>query len=314
VRDDPRPRLSVIIAACGAGAAVERCLSTLSAASHRHEVEVIVADSSADGTAELVRHRFPHVRLLHFHNRLGVPHLRGRALAEARGEVIAFLDPYCLADAAWLETVTSVHRERPEPAIGGAVALDESVRPTLVNWATYLAEYAAFVPPLSEGAVEELAGGNIAYKRQALSEVISEPQDGFWKVFVNHQMQARGHRLWATPCLDVKLCKPVAFGEFARSRFHHGRCFAAMRVASTGAASREAGAGVAARALRASTVAALPALMLWRRGKALWSKRHLRLKFLAVIPLLMVFDVSWAWGELWGYLAGVGGSCRQLYY
>jgi hypothetical protein len=299
------PLLSVVIAAHNAATVIEDCLLALQAAAAGRNVEIIVADSSTDGTVTAIRERFPGVTVQHFAKPMAIPHLRGAGIAVTRGEIVALLDPYCIVGERWVSEIVRAHAQRPEPAIGGAVALDDEGQPGLVRWATYFAEYAGFVPPLQEGPGAELAGSNIAYKRRALGPSAAWPHTGFWKTFVNRQLQADGHTLWSDPGLLVTLRKPIPFAEFLRSRYHHGRCFAAMRVA---------GGRRSTRWLRAVTAFLLPVVALWRQTCSIWPKARYRAKFVMSMPLLFLFHANWAWGELWGYLQGPGRSCEQLFF
>ncbi len=299
------PYLSIVIASHNAGAVVADCLAALMAQVDSEAAEVIIADSSSDGTAELVRERFPDVHLLHFSERLTIPQLRGAAIAAAGGEIIAILDPYCLVSDGWLARLRGIHEERAEQVIGGAVELDGAGHQSLVTWATFLSEYDAFVPPLGAGPAGELTGNNLAYKRQALGDVEALKRAGFWKTSFNKELQANCHQLWADPSLLVRLRKTIPFGEFLRSRYHHGRCFGAMRVAGDRRLERW---------LRAFSVPLLPALGLFRQARRLWPKSRYRARFVMASPLLLLFHVSWAWGELWGYLRGPGCSCSKLFY
>ena len=299
------PKTSVVIASHNAGAVVADCLAALMAQVDSEAAEVIVADSSSDGTADLVRDRFPDVHLLHFSKPLTIPQLRGAGIAKARGEIVAILDPYCLVSDGWLTRLRSIHEERAELVIGGAVELDGAGQQSLVTWATFLSEYDAFVPPLGAGPASELTGNNLAYKRQALGDVEALERAGFWKTFLNKGLQANGHQLWADPSLLVRLRKTIPFGEFLRSRYHHGRCFGAMRLAEDRRLERW---------LRAFSVPLLPALGLFRQARRFWPKRRHRTKFAMALPLLLLFHLSWAWGELWGYLRGPGRSCSRMLY
>lgn len=302
--DDTAPDLSVVIASHAAAAVLPDCLTALRSQHGFGRTEVIVADSSADGTADLVRRRFPEVRVLSFSERRTVPELRGAGIAAARGRIVALLDPYCIVGERWLSEVIALHARRPEPAVGGPVDLATGLKRGIAGWAAFFSEYAAFMPPVREGPTADLAGGNIAYKRDALCDAAELAREGFWKAFVNARLRTEGG-LWITPSLLVGLKKPVPFWEFLRSRYHHGRCFGAMRAAR-GTTSE--------RCWRVLTAPFLPLLALWREARTVWPKQRCRGEFLASVPLLLILQSVWAWGEVWGYLRGPGRSCRQLFY
>lgn len=300
-----RPLVSVVIASHNASTTIEDCLLALQADAAGREIEVIVADSSTDGTVASIQERFPGVTVLRFSESLTIPLLRGAGIAAARGEIVALLDPYCIVREGWVSELVRLHGERPEPVVGGAVALDGEEERHLVRWAIYFSEYAGFVRPLREGPSADLTGNNIAYKRRALEQSETLARTGFWKTFVNWRLRAAGQSLWTAPTLVVTLRKPIPFAEFLYSRYHHGRCFAAMRVT---------GARRSTRWLRALTVPFVPLGALWRQTRSVWPKRRHRAKFMLVMPLLLLFHLSWAWGELWGYLRGPGRSCGQLFF
>lgn len=304
IPEGERPCLSVVIASHNAAAVIADCLAALHPQAQREHAEIIVADSSTDGTADLVRARFPDVRLLRFSAPFTIPRLRGEAIAAARGEIVAILDPYCVVADGWMSQLL-LQARGADRVIGGAVELDPSCATTLLRWATYLCEYAAFMPPLPEGPSDELTGNNIAYPRSVLGESADLAHTGFWKAFANWRLRKAGHQLWNASSLVVRLNKPIPFAEFLRSRYHHGRCFAAMRVA--GAVRTE-------RWSRVLTVPLLPGLALWRQARSFWPKQRRRATFVLASPLLLLLHSTWAWGELWGYLRGPGRSCAQLYF
>lgn len=86
-------------------------------------------------------------------------------------------------------------------------------------------------------------------------------------------------------------------------RFHNGRCFAGMRL-------REL-----SRLRRACSVAAAPALPIVLTArmlrKTLGKRRHLAELALS-FPISLLAVLSWALGELCGYLAGPGVSCDHV--
>ena len=290
--------VSIVLAAHDAGRSIGRCLDAL-ARQGLEDAEVIVASSSTDDTDAIVRERFPFVRHLRFEEPLTVPVLRGRAIAAAQGGIIAVLDPYSIVGEGWLAALRRAHAERPEAVIGGPVDLADAPRRGLLEWALYINEYGMFLPPMSSGRVDLLPGANLSYKRPALFDGDRPRYAVFWKTLANQEAGA----LWLAADLVVALDKPIPFGDFLRTRYHHGRCFAGMR-----------GGTATEWALRAFTAPLLPAVFLWRWGSAYVGRGRYRGKLFATLPLQLLLFGVWSWGELVGYLRGPGKSCGQLYY
>lgn len=296
-------RLSVVIASHNTARVIAQCLSALDSQSAAVD-EIIVADSSTDGTDEIVRAQFPRARLLHFAEPLTVPQLRGKGIALARGDVIAILDPFSMADMEWAAELRRAHQARPNLVIGGAVDLRDAARQNLLTWAQYINEYGMFMPPIDESAIEILPGSNLSYKRAALFDGDKPRYAEFWKTFVNWSAEAE-EPLWLAPRALVRLNKPIPFRDFLRTRFDHGRCFADMRVAD---------ASKAEKVFRAISTPLLPAIFSWRWGSRCWANKRARVKFLLTLPLQMLLFGNWACGEFVGYARGAGDSCRKLFY
>lgn len=298
-------QLSVVIAAHNAAHVISTCLDALERQPDRRSMEIIVADSSTDGTDALIQRAHPDVRLLHVDEPLGVPQLRGRAIAVARGEIIAILDPFSVPDDRWSAEVLAAHAARPNLVIGGEVDLYEADTQPLLAWAIYLNEYGMFMPPTRTGIVSIVPGSNVSYKRACLYDDSRPRRTEFWKTFVNDEAAAGGSPLWLESRIRVALNKPTVFSDFLRTRPLHGRCFAAMRTAEAGWLTRLA---------RAATTPAVPFVLWARWTRAFWPKRRRRGIFLATLPLHLLLFAAWAWGELLGYVAGPGDTCQRLYY
>jgi glycosyltransferase involved in cell wall biosynthesis len=296
-----RVPLSVVIASHNAAGVIGTCLQALESQRATTPLEVIVADSSTDETPSIVERHFPFVRLLRSQTPLSVAALRGKGIAEARGDVIAILDPYSVAARDWAMQVVTAHTTHGNHVIGGSVDLYRSDSASYVTWATYLNEYALFMSPVTRGATWILPGSNLSYKRMALFDGDAPRYPVFWKTFVNWQHEAGGSPLWLEPAMRVELNKPIAFGSFLRTRFDHGRCFAGMRVE---------GSPLWHRMARAGTTVFLPPLQLWRWTSGFWPKGRHRSRFVATLPLQGLLFVMWSVGEGWGYLCGTGRACQ----
>lgn len=299
------PELSIVIAAHDAAAVIAPCLRALAIQSGQHLVEVIVADSSDDGTDRIVSDGFPSVRLLHFEAPLTVPELRGKGIAIARGGIVAILDPYSIVAEDWAACLISVHAKVSNVVIGGSVDKHPDSPPGLLGWALYFNEYGMFMNPVARGPVGIVPGSNVSYKRSHLFDGERARHGVFWKTFVNAEAGRPGQALWLAPEVRVLLLKPIPFADFLRTRFFHGRCYAAMRVE---------GQALPARWLRAASTPLVPVVLLWRWSRAIWPKRRHRRAYIQTLPLQLALFGVWAFGEFVGYLLGAGTSCRRLFY
>ena len=296
--------LSVVIAAHDASAVIDTCLAALEPQCRGRQVEVIIADSSTDGTPERVACRFPWVRLLRFTEPLTVPALRGRAIAVAQAPIIAILDPYSVAASDWVEQVIRAHARQPHAVIGGSVGLYRADRCSLATWTVYLNEYGLFMPPTVRGETWIVPGSNVSYKRPVLFDGATPRYPVFWKTFANWEIERTGSPLWLEPAMRVDLNKPIPLTEYLRTRYAHGRCFAGMRVRDRSAA---------VRLLRAMSTPLVPPILIWRWTRGFWPKRRHRGRFVLTLPTQLALFTVWAWGEVWGYLFGSGDSCDRLY-
>lgn len=96
------PLVSVIIPTCNYGKFIAATLDSVRAQSYHPLETIVVDDGSTDHTADVVR-AYPEVRYFYQSNQ-GVSVARNRAIAEAQGEFIAFLD----ADDVWQPNKLSI--------------------------------------------------------------------------------------------------------------------------------------------------------------------------------------------------------------
>lgn len=100
-----------------------RSLSQLQDPRPGHDLEVIVIDNnSSDGTSELVRRLaadYPFQLRYIFEKVQGLSAARNRAVKEARGDYLAFLDDECTMDSNWLAVAIAAIEEFRPAFIGG---------------------------------------------------------------------------------------------------------------------------------------------------------------------------------------------------
>lgn len=118
--------LSVIIATYNARDILANCLRSIELNPPRGSYEIIVVDdASADETAEMVRKRFPKVRLLRNEVNQQYAVSNNRALACARGEFILLLNNDTLVLPEALARMIAFLREHPQAGAVGCKLLNE---------------------------------------------------------------------------------------------------------------------------------------------------------------------------------------------
>ncbi|MCE7973088.1 MAG: glycosyltransferase family 2 protein [Leptolyngbya sp. PLA1] len=124
--------LSAIVVSHNRREALARTLRELAAIGLFQAGEVIVADNaSADGSAAMVRERFPGVRLLELSDNLGVE-AYNLAAAEARGDTLLILDDDSWPDGDSLRTALATLDARP--GLGAVALLPVHPRTNRAEW------------------------------------------------------------------------------------------------------------------------------------------------------------------------------------
>lgn len=297
---DTAPSLSVIIISTAPLDDMPVCLRTVRQQCHGRRVEIILAYSADHAPLEARASDYPDVTLIRLPQATNLPRLLGAAIARARGAVIAITDATCEVDMQWVSAILRAHHT-PHPIIGGAVEPD-GLR-TLADWTAYFCDYGRFMLPLAPGVAQYVPGINFSVKRQALESGSEFVTGEFWKGHWCLRLQAAGVSLQVDPAIVVFYRKSFSFWSLLQQRFHHGRCFAGMRLAQL---------TPARRIVYVLGSLALPILLCVRIVRAVLPKRRcLRLLTLS-LPLMLLDTGSWALGEFCGYLAGPGTSCQHV--
>ena len=113
------PRVSVIIISYQVRDLLRSCLQSL-LVQPGVEVEWIVVDNcSTDGSAEMVEHEFPAVRLIRNATNVGFSRANNQALAVANGEYLALINPDTESPPGALAACVAAFARHPEAAVVG---------------------------------------------------------------------------------------------------------------------------------------------------------------------------------------------------
>jgi GT2 family glycosyltransferase len=144
-------RLTIVIVSFNARDDLAGALRSLTAtpATTPHEI-VVVDNASTDGAPDLVRARFPAVRLIEAESNLGFARANNLAIRQSSGELVLLLNPDTIVPTGALDRLVACLDALPDVAVVGPRIVDASGRPEL-SWGER-------VTPWSERRVKALTG------------------------------------------------------------------------------------------------------------------------------------------------------------
>jgi glycosyltransferase involved in cell wall biosynthesis len=207
------PVVSVVVPSYNSGSTIGECLDALDAQRTAVPYEVIVADSSDDGSGALIaRHAArpgSRVRLLRSEARLFPGPARNLALGEARGAILAFTDADCIVAPDWVETIHRLHATHD--AVGGRIA--NGTPASACGTALWLVEFAEF----AGGAARQVASipsCNLSFKRALLERHGPFPEVSWGEEYILNRRIPGGIRY--APAMLVTHVNRTAPGETVR--------------------------------------------------------------------------------------------------
>lgn len=287
-----RPDLSVIIASFNAQRTIIACLESLRNQQTGHTYEVIVVDSSTDGTPDLIRQHFPHVKLVSSPDRLFPGKARNVAISAARADIVASIDADCQAEPDWVEQLIQAHQS-PRLIVGGPIGCANPQ--SFAGWVYYFCELSQWMPGTRASIMVDLPAANTSYKRvtferygQFLGTGYCSDTEMHWRVGKD------GQQPLFVPSAIVHHNNPPGFAAQLRHHAFHGRSFARVRTRYQGFS--------LARCLAYLMISPIIPVRIF--GKIVRNNLANRIylhKFLVVWPLVAVGAICWSLGEAVGY-------------
>ena len=294
------PKFSIIIACVNGLPSIAECLTALEKSQHGPDVEIIVIDSTDQKTKKYIEQNFPRVKLIKLTKRVGIPEMRAIGMNEATGNFLVVIEDHCIAPEGWFDEIGKAHHAG-YPVVGGAV--ENASTDGLVNWAAFLCEYSAFMSPVPSGEVDFLPGNNISYHRSVIEQLDKSLINDFWEYFIHANLKERNVKFFCSPLITVDHKKDFGFFYFLSQRFHYSRSFSAMRrTRST----------YLQKLVYLAYTPFLPFHLSWRIINNVLQKRRHRKELILSFPVLAVFLLSYALGELTGQLFGSGNSLLKV--
>ncbi len=286
--------ISAIVASYNARGTIAACLDSLRKQTSAGILEIIVVDSSEDGTAEIVSRGFPEVRLFTSADRKYPGDARNIGVSHAKGEILAFIDTDCVASPTWAEEIVRAHGGS-DAVIGGTI--DNANPESAVGWAAYLCEFSQWMPNTPAGPAAEIPTCVLSVKRWVfdaygpfLEGTLSADSAFNWR------LEEGGVRRLLVPSVRISHRNIDRLGVFLRKQIRHGRFFASVRV-SEKCFSRWR------RLVYLLGTPLLPFVLGGRIAGRVMTRRTYVREFLGAAPLVFLGVCFWSWGELLGYAA-----------
>jgi O-antigen biosynthesis protein len=224
--DAPWPSISVVICTHNGSATIREPLEALRRVDYPELEVIVVDDGSTDATADIAAEY--EVRLVRTENR-GLSSARNTGLAEAQGEIVAYLDDDAWPDPHWLRYLGAAFARSDHAAIGGPNVAPLDSGPT--------AEAVALAPGgpihvlLSDVEAEHIPGCNMAVRRDRLEaiggfdpqfRVAGDDVDVCWR------LQERGWTLGFSPAALVWHRRRASIRAYWRQQENYGKAEALL--------------------------------------------------------------------------------------
>jgi GT2 family glycosyltransferase len=280
------PRVSIVIPAYRSEQTVAACLFALRRQTFRN-AEIIMVNSFSDATPRIVTEGFPEVVFEHSPARLLTQAARNRGVRKARGELLVFTDPDCVADADWLERLVRAHDEG-HPVVAGSMDL---VNARWLERGVHLAKFFWLLRGSPPGPCRIVCTANACYARWFWNVIGPFDEDFIiGDAIMSWRAAAAGHPPWLEPAAVVMHHHPWSLPEYLREFLARGREFAEARVRLERWSRMRAAAFVALSPLVLLVVLA-------RTGRAAvaagWSRA-----FFSTLPVQIACRAAWTLAEV----------------
>lgn len=283
----------MVVASFRPGALITPCLRSLLAQEGVASLEIIVVDSSGDGTAARLREEFPAVTVIELPRQTAQSIARNIGIARTQAQLIAITDQDCVAPPDWLRRFMAWHAQGEYWAVGGAMG--NGTPDNAVGTASYLIEFNEFLPSGAARLVDMIPHCNICFRREVFTTIgpFIEAPSGAEDLLYNFLIRQKGGKILFDPNLVVTHLNRTDFPAFLRHQWLLGFGSAAAR--RTDALNGQI-------FVRYRLLAyALPVVRLLRTtGRLLAHHRSELLRYLQLLPLLIPGYVRWTTGFLAG--------------
>ncbi len=294
------PALTIVVPSVNGLGDLMPCCEALARVREHVALEVLVVDRLGGDVEATARRAFPWLTWHAMPRMSTIPEMRDAAFRLARADAIAVIEDHVIVPPEWGVRLLAALADGCD-VVGGPIENAATAR--VQDWATFLCEYSACMPPLPEGEISWLPGNNIVYRRDVLYRFLDVTAQGAWENRLHDAMRAAGVQLTCRASLLVGHKKHFGVLEYMGQRYLYSRSYAGARVH---------GAPMARRAVMGAAAFVLPPLLFVRILRALTSKDVPAGRVLATAPFIGLFTIAWGLGEVVGYWGGAGDALARV--
>ena len=196
------PKVSVVVCVYNGERTMDDCLASLEKLSYPNYEVIVVNDGSTDRSREIAE-SYGYIHLINQENK-GLSEARNVGIGASTGEIIAFTDADCMADADWLTYLVARFQSSEFGAVGGPNLSppDDSMIASCVAVSPGAPTHIL----LDDEVAEHIPGCNMAFRREALDAI-----SGFDPIFraagddvdLCWRLQNKGYKIGFSPAAVV---------------------------------------------------------------------------------------------------------------
>jgi cellulose synthase/poly-beta-1,6-N-acetylglucosamine synthase-like glycosyltransferase len=279
----------VVIASFRPGQLIDQCLHSLLAQQGVAKVQIVVVDSSVDGTANRLRRDFPMIEIISLEQQTHQSIARNIGIAHTQAPFVAITDQDCIVPPDWLTRLLARHQEGEYAVIGGAIG--NGTPESKVGTASYLIEFNEFLPVGTARQVSMVPHCNVCFRREVFTTVgpfVAVPPGAEDQVY-NFLLCQKGQRILFDPAIVVSHLNRTDFSAFLSHQ----------HLLGFGSAIARRTAAIPGQMFVHHPILSytLPFVRLFRTLARLFrDNRPVFLRYLRLFPLLLPGYISWTKG------------------
>jgi GT2 family glycosyltransferase len=216
------PKVSVVVCVYNGERTIDDCLGSLEKLNYPNYEVIVVNDGSTDKTRQIAE-SYDTICLINQENK-GLSEARNVGIRASKGELIAFTDADCVADADWLTYLVARFQSSEFVAVGGPnlPPPDDSMMANCVAVSPGAPTHVL----LDDEVAEHIPGCNMAFRREALKAIA-----GFDPIFraagddvdVCWRLQNKGYKIGFSPAAVVWHFRRSTIRDYLKQQRGYGK-------------------------------------------------------------------------------------------